>query len=91
MSDNFIAGDEARLTNMVTDIAGALVDPGTLTLTVKLPSGDLSLPAVTRASVGNYYADLPLATSGIYLYRWSSPSPYMSAAEGELFVEQSAL
>jgi hypothetical protein len=88
---NFIVGDLARVSYSITDEAGALVDPGNVSLEVQLPSGDLSYPTVTRTAAGRYYSDVPCAAAGQYLTRLVTTSPYIGVDEGEFLVSPSAL
>ena len=95
MSEAYIPGEVARISAHVADIAGAAVDPGGVKLLVKPPSG----PTVTytygidaivvRDSLGNYHADLPLTSSGVWAYRWELTAPNAGAAEGVITVQKS--
>lgn len=84
--DKLEVGDVSRLSLIATDIAGTLVDPGNLRLFVQLPDGSQILPVVTRDSVGNFHADVDLASHGVYFYLWKSDAPHKAVADGEFFV-----
>jgi hypothetical protein len=73
-------GDTARLSLLVKDAAGALVDPATLTLTVRTPAGvdtTTTSPAapIVHDSTGTYHADVALPEAGIYTYQWETTVP----------------
>lgn len=72
-------GQAVRVTALFEDEDGVDVDPATVTLTVVSPSGVTtayqyggSPDTVTKASVGNYYADLTADERGDWHYRWTS-------------------
>ncbi|HVE24029.1 MAG TPA: hypothetical protein VNC22_01425, partial [Sporichthya sp.] len=73
-------GDTARLSLLVKDAAGALVNPATLTLTVRSPAGvDTTTvsPAapIVHDSTGTYHADVALTEAGVYTYQWETTVP----------------
>ncbi len=87
-------GDEARVSVDFTDIAGSAADPTTVTLKVKKPSGAMVIytyadDEVTKSSTGNYYKDIPLDESGIWLYRWEGTGAVTAAGEGKFEVAPS--
>jgi hypothetical protein len=72
-------GQPIRLSTSVRDVAGALVDPGDITLTVQKPDGtnlpvyDYNPGAIVRDSVGAFHNDVPttdLTLLGHYSYKW---------------------
>jgi hypothetical protein len=74
-------GQPIRVSTVITDTTGANVDPGTLTLLVKiaqadgtwLTTGTYASPA--RDSLGHYHQDIPatdLTAAGHYQYTWTS-------------------
>ena len=71
------AGQPVRVSTTVKDVAGVLVDAGTLKLTVKKPDGTL-LPDYTTPAhdgLGLYHQDIPaadLAQLGHYQYVWTA-------------------
>ena len=95
MSESFLIGEVARLSLSVADIAGAIADPGGVVLRVK--SGSAAITAYTygadativRDSLGNYHADLVLASPGQWAYRWELSAPNTGAAEGLFLVQKS--
>lgn len=59
-----IVGAQVRLPFTVTDATGTLVDATTQTVTVTLPDGTPSTPAVVHDSVGTYHADYVITLPG---------------------------
>lgn len=73
-------GDTARLSLAVKDPTGTLVDPATLTLTIRTPAGVTTAytsPAapIVKDATGTYHADVALIESGAYVYQWQSTAP----------------
>ncbi|RKT49357.1 hypothetical protein [Saccharothrix australiensis] len=64
-------GDTAQLRVEVRDAGGALAEPGSApVLTITLPDGSTSTPAVANPSVGVYTASYPTAQAGRHTVRW---------------------
>lgn len=96
MSDPWIIGQVARVSVALTDAAGAAADPGALTLKIKTPSGTTTSYAfgggtTLKDGTGAYHADIPLAESGEYRWRWEAAAPSAGADQGYLFVEAALL
>lgn len=96
MSDAaYIPGELARLSLRVADIDGTAADPGALLLKIKGPSGTVATftygigADIVRDGLGAYHADLPLATAGLWAYRWELAAPNAGAAEGVINVQKS--
>lgn len=94
MSADYLVGETARISLVLTDLAGVAVDPGVLRLKYKDPAGALTTwlvaaGQVVKDSVGNYHADLPLPTAGAWRYRWEADAPNAGAVEGVLAVRRS--
>jgi hypothetical protein len=73
-------GDTARLTLLIRDDESALVDPATLTLTVRTPAGvdtTTTSPAapIVHDSTGTYHADIAVDEAGIWTYQWETTDP----------------
>lgn len=88
-------GQPVRLSTTVRDATGTLVDPGTLTLLVKVRNVDgTSTTTGTYASpvhdsTGTYHQDVPaadLAVNGHYQYTWTSTGTGAGVSFGELDV-----
>ncbi len=82
-------GDVVRLSTAITDSGGDPVVPGTLTLLVEDPAGDVEEIAsgdMQNPSPGNYYYDYgPLELSGYYQYRWVSTGAGAAASQGRFW------
>lgn len=94
MSDPWIIGQVARLSVAVTDAAGAAADPGGLALKIKTPAGAITTHAygggtVLKDATGAYHADIPLAESGQWRWRWEATAPSAGADQGYLHVAES--
>lgn len=80
-------GAKVRVTGTFTVTAGgAAVDPATIKLSVRPPSGSVVTytyggAEITRSSAGVYYADLNADQSGDWYYRWWSEGSGQAAQE----------
>lgn len=95
MSNAYDVGDSIRLSCAFTNSAGTAVDPGAVSLKVKVPAGTVATYTyvgadITRDSAGNYHLDIDLATAGEWSYRWAGTSTNKAATEGEFTVRASA-
>jgi hypothetical protein len=87
---------EVRISARLTTIAGQLVDPTTLTLTIKNPAGASVTytygvgPEIKREGLGKFYADYGALTPGIYKYKWSSTGAILATASGQFDVVKSS-
>lgn len=73
-------GDTERLMISIRDVAGAPVDPVTLTLTIEAPSGTRTVdlpgdPDIAHDGVGEYHRDVPLTEAGTWAYEWETTDP----------------
>lgn len=70
---NYAANNLIRFSTVITQQSdGSLVDPTSVTLRVRDPSGtitDLS-GSIIHDSVGQYHADAAFVTGGTYTYEW---------------------
>lgn len=91
MADRNIVGDTIRLTNSFYS-AGALADPGTVTLVVVDPSGNTEGTytyaggTVTKSVTGVYYKDLAVDEDGVWEFTWTGTSPVADKAVGTFTV-----
>jgi len=81
----YTKGEEVRLTGTFR-VGGVLTDPTVVTLTIRDPNGAQTTPTATKSTTGTYYADLAVATEGLYHYRFEGTAPALGAAEGKLEV-----
>lgn len=77
---SYQAGDTYPATITIRDETAALTDPTTLTLKVRDGDGTITtylypISPIVRDSVGEYHADIPMATSGMWAVQWSTTSP----------------
>ncbi len=86
----FFPGEVARLSNVITDAAGAAVDPGAVRVKVKGPDGVTTIytypAAVIKSAAGQYYCEVPLPAAGAYLWRWEADAPNAGASQGNFLV-----
>lgn len=83
-------GDLVRISGAFT-LAGVALDPTTVTLKVKDPSGNVdtytyALAQVTKASTGNYYKDVSIDEAGYWWYQWTGTGAVESVDEDYLVV-----
>lgn len=97
MSQTFDIGDLVRLSAEFRDIAGALVDPSTVTFKVKPPGGDVVAyvygtdPEVVRDSVGAFHVDWTVEINGTHWWRFESTGTGQAAAEDSFTARASRL
>ncbi len=86
-------GSLLRLKATITDINGDVIDPTTVSLEVKKPSGSTdsySYPAtINRTSTGVYYKEITRDESGDWHYRWEATGTGQAAKEHQFMVEPS--
>jgi len=89
-------GDVVHMTGSFYNTSGVSVDPGVVTVVVSLPSlaqttyTNVSSPAVTKSSVGNYYLDLPITLSGTHRFRFVGTGANAAVEEGSFSVDVAA-
>ena len=88
-------GQPVRVSTTVRDATGTLVNPGTLTLLVKLAQADGTqlttgtYSSPSNDSTGTYHQDIPvtdLASTGHYQYSWTSTGTGAGVSFGEFDV-----
>lgn len=95
MNNYYDIGDLVRISGAFYDklTSDIPVDPTTVTLTIRKPSGVLvtkTYPAdITRIILGSYYADISVDVSGMWYYRWASTGVGQAAEEGSFWVRSS--
>lgn len=85
-------GDLVRISGAFTDIAGAAVDPATVSLKVVDPAGveteyTYAGATVIKAATGSYYKDLDANQAGEWHYWWESTGSGQGAEPGQFVVE----
>jgi hypothetical protein len=87
--NTYDSGDVVRLTAALTNSAGVAVDPSSLFLRYRGPTGDvttLAHPAsITKINTGNYYAELQVNTPGDWAYRWEALGSNQAASPSTPF------
>ena len=91
MSGPYLFGNTVRLSDRVTLYGTTtLVDPTTVTCTVKQPDGTLSTPAVVKDGVGLYHADFNPTQSGAHMYQFVGSGLVETNGERTFTVKASA-
>lgn len=87
---SYTVGTQLRLMGTFKDINGSLVDPTSVTLYVRNPSGDLeTITGVIRQSIGVYYFDYTFTVGGMYRYRMAGSGAVVAAEEGSVPIKKS--
>ena len=83
-------GDLLRLKTTFTSLTGTLVDPTSIQLKVKAPSGTVTTytypSTVTKESAGVYYHDFAVTESGTHYYNWQGSGAFTAADESSFEV-----
>lgn len=89
----YTLGQLVRITGLFEDDAGTDIDPSTVSLKVRSPSGIevtydyLGSPLeLTRDSAGNYHADVVANEIGDWFYKWISGGIGAGDDEGQFMV-----
>lgn len=94
MAEEFFVGQDVRLKASFRETVGnALVDPATVTLRVREPSGTVNVydDEVVRDSTGLYHFDYPTSVAGRYTFRFEGSSPGQGVDEGAFRVIASSV
>jgi len=87
---NYVVGTQLRLIATFTDVNGNLVDPTSVTLYVKDPTGAVStIVGVIRQGPGVYYFDYYFVISGVFHYRYVGTGAVVAANEGTISIKKS--
>lgn len=87
----YAVGSRVHLSAVFTASNGARVDPTSVALVVKEPSGFIASKTPVRESIGKYGFDLDVDDAGQWAFRFSSEGIGKAAAEGEFFVKETEL
>lgn len=90
----YVTGNEAVLSAVFHQpgCSPVYVDPDTVTLRVKDPSGNTTAYVygtdvqVVQDSAGHYHANIDIDDAGTWYYRWEGDGSYKAAAEGTFTV-----
>ena len=83
-------GDQIALTGTFTNASGALADPTTAAVKIKIPSGTEASYSPTKTSTGIYAHAVTTTESGRYYYRFVGTGAVIAAAESFFDVRPSA-
>ena len=93
MAVSYTVGDLVRVQGTLSDAAGVAIDPTSLLIKVRDPSGvvaTLTYPAdITQSATGVYIADINIDDDGCWRYRFESSGTGQAAQEGFFIVEKS--
>lgn len=87
MPNTYDVGDLVRVSGSFTDSDGTAVDPTTLTVYYKDPSGNVSELVngtdtdVVKSATGNYYTDISIDEVGRWYYRFKGTGSAQAAGE----------
>lgn len=91
--NTYDVGDDVRLSIELKDSAGAVVDPTTLTLTVKPALGTATTYTyaagqITKDSTGNYHKDYTVLTGsgGMVYYKFTATGTAIGMEQGAFMV-----
>lgn len=82
----FPAGQEIRISGSFADASGDPADPTAVFCVVKAPGSDPDVyeysvdPEVVKDSIGEYYLDQTLSSSGLWVARWYSTGSLVSSS-----------
>lgn len=86
MPVSYVKDSLVRVSATFTNLAGAPVDPTAVSLTVIDGAGATTTPAAAKDSTGNYHADLNVAVSGVWYFKFKGTGANQGAAEGSFDV-----
>lgn len=90
MSDSYKVGQTVLIKAYFRDVDENLVDPDTVTITVRAPDGTLTNPPNTNPSVGEYHTAQLLDQAGIWRWRWEGQTgSSMAISEGSVCADKS--
>lgn len=94
MVNQYNVGSQVRITGTFTNpnASDDPVDPTTITIYYKDPSGNITELSgtdsdVTNSSTGVYYTDITIDESGTWIYRFVGTGAAVAADEGYFLVE----
>lgn len=83
-------GSVVILSVVFTNSSGVALDPSTVALEVRDPAGAITVytyagAQIVKDSVGHYHMDLPVPTSGTWVYRFEATATGASATLDQSF------
>lgn len=88
--NTYTVGQLVHVSSAFKNVEGTLLDPTTVALRVRKPSGTTLTPGVTRDSAGQYHADVEVDVPGGWTYYWYSTGSGETAGNGEFYVVPAA-
>jgi len=94
--NTYDSGDVVRINVAFTNLAGATVDPGTVTVKVKNPVGVKTTYVygiaveVVKDDVGLYHMDLEPTIQGVWSYRFEGTGANKGSEENTFQIRESA-
>lgn len=92
MASKFDVGDVTRISVVFKNLAGTVVDPTVVKISIKLPT-DVVLEytyligaEVIKDSTGTYHMDYPITIDGMHYYKWTGTGAVYAAEESQFFV-----
>ena len=92
-SKSYITGEVVRIALSLANTLGAAVDPGGLLIKVHAAGQAIVTYTygvgimIVRDALGEYHIDLPLTTTGTWVYRWEFSGANAGANEGSITVD----
>ncbi len=86
MSTTADKGDLAKVTGTFKNSSGTLIDPTTVMLKYRTPSGTkttltyITNPEINRTSTGIYYAEISMSESGTWFFKYQSTGTGQAAS-----------
>ena len=85
---SYTIGSSIRIAASIYNAAGSLVDPGSVVLKVRKPSGAILTPALTPDITGVSHADVLVNEPGTWFFRIETSGTITTATEGSFVVDQ---
>ena len=85
--NSYAVGSVVELDGSFKDENGASIDPTTVIVTVKSPSGTLGTPTVSKDGTGEYSALYTISEAGVHQYRVEGTGAVVVASEGAFVAE----
>ena len=93
--NEFVKGNVVRCSTTFTNLAGAAIDPTTVSFSFKTPAGVTTTyvyptdAQLVKDSTGNYHVDISADTEGTYYWRFFSTGTGKAAYEGSFAIPDS--
>lgn len=89
MANTYSIGDLVQITATFTDVdTGDLINPTTVTFTVRAPDGTQTTPSASNTSTGIYQAQIDITEAGIWRWRATGTGSAQAAGSSYFRVQQ---